>query len=685
MGAITDGLAEAFRDFATAELPASGAHEPIKSEIRAIGPIIESAIANVGLAALVDVVKDTRANLNADLAHLANTIALVYADGTDANNDLYIKVGGSGSGSWTLTSIFHDVIEAQLAAYLAAATIACTVGGTANAITLTPETAVTDADQRLRGVVGGTNAAGGTTIAATGVFGGAATTVILPGGEALPAAALVVGYPFTVAQAVISGNNRFILVDPTFVRQPTVMRLIHMATVGTAITAKLASPAVPMPSDLSNITFELTMPASKAVGGHSIEIYKNDGTTLLLAASPLRDQNDGVIAGENYWVANDTLRFVRNASTGRLEMVSAPDRVTPTITDMVRRQVTPSAPLSTSRPLRVLKVSATLYWVDVRLHADHYRDGNPRKQSDFARFVMKDTGPTHSMDSFFILNSVWAFRSGIWVQLSNFEYDGLVGGITTETGLVASTFEPVLKLGRFGVDADGDYVLAGPNHSHLNVVAATITETLNDISTSNIDVVTNSLEAAPVGTMFTGDKVVFGSVLNYEVPSGENACEVTFAHTFESASAYQLRLQTTADFNEADGSITPGVRDGSYAWMNPTTDVDRVQGVLSGVAGSLQSMGDRDGGNHAIGNSDKIVSWDSLVPKVRGEVVLGFGAPYKIDGVDGAYATGAPFALDNDYGPKEYGEIFSATPVTMASKVLTFDTRYRAVIADGVV
>lgn len=112
MGQIADAFAEAFRDFVTDGLAASGDHEPEKSAIRPIGPLIESAIANVALAAMLDVTKSTRALLDADLAHGANTVALVYADSSDANNDLYVKVGGSGSGSWTLTGILHGIIDA---------------------------------------------------------------------------------------------------------------------------------------------------------------------------------------------------------------------------------------------------------------------------------------------------------------------------------------------------------------------------------------------------------------------------------------------------------------------------------------------------------------------------------------------------------------------------------------------
>lgn len=111
MGTIIDQINTAFRDFITDGVSSSGPHEVVKAEVRAIGPIIEEAIGNAGLAALVSVTKTTKALLDADLAHAANAVALVYADPTDANNDLYIKVGASGTGSWTLTTILHDIIE----------------------------------------------------------------------------------------------------------------------------------------------------------------------------------------------------------------------------------------------------------------------------------------------------------------------------------------------------------------------------------------------------------------------------------------------------------------------------------------------------------------------------------------------------------------------------------------------
>lgn len=110
MGAITDEAAETFRDYVTEGVPASGGHEPVKSEIRGLFAQIEAAMGVLSLGG-VDVTKATKALLDADLNWAADSVGLVYADATDANNDLYIKVGGSGSGSWTLTTILHDVIE----------------------------------------------------------------------------------------------------------------------------------------------------------------------------------------------------------------------------------------------------------------------------------------------------------------------------------------------------------------------------------------------------------------------------------------------------------------------------------------------------------------------------------------------------------------------------------------------
>ena len=47
----------------------------------------------------------TQAAMNSDLAHPANTLALVTNDGTVTNNTYYIKVGASGTGSWQKSAL----------------------------------------------------------------------------------------------------------------------------------------------------------------------------------------------------------------------------------------------------------------------------------------------------------------------------------------------------------------------------------------------------------------------------------------------------------------------------------------------------------------------------------------------------------------------------------------------------
>lgn len=116
MGSIATAITNAFRNWVTSGVPASGAHNPVKSDIRSLGPLIEQAIATAGFGS-ASAYKATRSDLNADLDYDPDSTAVVYADATDANNDVYVKVGASGSGSWTLTTILHDIIGSLAGPY----------------------------------------------------------------------------------------------------------------------------------------------------------------------------------------------------------------------------------------------------------------------------------------------------------------------------------------------------------------------------------------------------------------------------------------------------------------------------------------------------------------------------------------------------------------------------------------
>ncbi|WP_052201683.1 WD40 repeat domain-containing protein [Ensifer sp. ZNC0028] len=88
-----------YRDFVTYGVPSSGKNKPKKDEIRRLltgyEAIINAFTSNGGL------IYSSKAVMDADLARPANSMAWVLGDATVANNGIYRKVGGVGTGSWT--------------------------------------------------------------------------------------------------------------------------------------------------------------------------------------------------------------------------------------------------------------------------------------------------------------------------------------------------------------------------------------------------------------------------------------------------------------------------------------------------------------------------------------------------------------------------------------------------------
>ena len=109
MGTITTAINTAWRNYATDNVPASGRNEPSKDEIRAIGPVIEvvtdaleTEISDIRASQVGGIIGyDTQAHLYADLVHPAATMAEVLSDTDLTKNGVYLKVGASGSGSWS--------------------------------------------------------------------------------------------------------------------------------------------------------------------------------------------------------------------------------------------------------------------------------------------------------------------------------------------------------------------------------------------------------------------------------------------------------------------------------------------------------------------------------------------------------------------------------------------------------
>jgi hypothetical protein len=105
MSAAIERIKDEFRDYVTAGVPGSGEYEPNKAGL------LDVQLSNIALAGFADITKDTRAHLNADLAHAADTVAFVYGDADPDNNEYYLKTDIAGFGTWVRLDILHDAFQ----------------------------------------------------------------------------------------------------------------------------------------------------------------------------------------------------------------------------------------------------------------------------------------------------------------------------------------------------------------------------------------------------------------------------------------------------------------------------------------------------------------------------------------------------------------------------------------------
>ena len=110
---LYDQVAETFSDFITRNVPTSGAKEPKKSETRATLYAMIGAIIDAAGAALGQVARATKAQLDAVTPDDDGTIGSVWADGDPDKNGVYKYQ----TSAWVLTDIpLTSVISASLSA-----------------------------------------------------------------------------------------------------------------------------------------------------------------------------------------------------------------------------------------------------------------------------------------------------------------------------------------------------------------------------------------------------------------------------------------------------------------------------------------------------------------------------------------------------------------------------------------
>lgn len=177
-----------------ADGPSSDPYEPEKAQIRAWGTWVEGIItaftSNGGL------IYSSKAAMDADLAHAANTMAWVLGDATVANNGIYRKIGASGVGSWTRVADlpFSFIIASDFGT------------GTPNAIQATTSIPVSNSALVMLNVFEA-NTASPVTVSFNG---GSALTVKTNTGNDVAAGGLVAGMRLL---GVISGSTYRILND----------------------------------------------------------------------------------------------------------------------------------------------------------------------------------------------------------------------------------------------------------------------------------------------------------------------------------------------------------------------------------------------------------------------------------------------------------------------------------------
>ncbi len=266
MTAITDKANDVYRD---KESPGSAVeHYPEKPGIRELFATIDIALASLGVNGAITVKKATYALLAADLAHVADVLAVVYDDAVPAQNGIYVKVGGSGSGSWALTDL---ALPSSFAADLAY--VLAQIGPIEESVAEAAASAASaDADR-----IDAQAAASEATTAST-----AATTAAAQALAALAAAGGIDHYADTYAAALAAvggwtnGDQILVFVDETHQGRVTLYTKTGGVLVFKAEVTKAPNAAVRVRA-ASTIPADLTSPAT--IGG----VTPANGDTFLLA------------------------------------------------------------------------------------------------------------------------------------------------------------------------------------------------------------------------------------------------------------------------------------------------------------------------------------------------------------------------------------------------------------------
>jgi hypothetical protein len=520
----------------------------------------------------------TGASVVLDAGFLAGSGEYYWTDDATATNlmALYQNVAGTATATSPLVNLTKS---------LTSAVVPCTVGGSANAITMTPKTGFSvvsaGVDQEFTGFAAATNSSAGLTLAIAGVNGGAATEVVLPqgvlstsGATAVPARALRANYP--VRFRWDSTITKYVLTEPVFLRQPSFVNLTLVSgSTGNALLGRLSSPVINLPGDFTNVNFSITVDADKEEGGPSLTLYDFDGTTVLLSASTIRLKNGVVATDADLWKAGDTLVLQRQAS-GLFYLVETPTTAITTLTQELQTLVLQTP--STSYPVSIQRV-ADRVWV-VKHNSVQYQAAYADLQMDqnYVTSVMYNMARAQSQSgsvaaNVFSVNSDWAFIQGDEYRYSQFLSNELAGGVFDREQPSVGESEP--RLGIVG-QAANTYVQIGVGKGYLINVAADFTLMLDGGATDAADLAVGEIVNCESAIFRVRSDAMYG---NDVTPS--QAGELIYEHEFSSGPTRyysQLKVGRELQFSTGVSQIVEG---------------DIITGATSGTVATVVSVPDR--------------------------------------------------------------------------------------------
>jgi hypothetical protein len=582
---------------------------------------------------------------------------------------------GSGEYYWTddataanLMALYQNVAGVatatsplvNLTKTLDAAVVPCTVSApNARSYPMAPVTGFSvsgvGTSQLFFGVAGATNAEGqlGSIVTATiaGVFSGAATEIVLPNGNSLPAGAIQINSPFILQP--VAARSKYVLLSPAFDAQMTYIQLEWVSGTGNTLVAKLPFAETKIPATLANVRFAFQVQGDKPFGSPSLTIRNFANTADVLAATAIYNATDTAALTEaGLWADKQTVEVIRNATSGRFNIVEYPS-LTLTAATLQDAALALQAP-TVDEPVFAQKLTDRTWLVE--LMAVQYDDTSlvtgKRMNQDTHAVIMYDEGRVRSQG---VLQNPYAWS--INSQKANiggkeYRYSWLYsdeGGGGSFEGDQPSTAEFAIKVGLFA-DATSTYDFYGVGHGLIQMVSSTL----------SMDGGADQ-KAAVVTTRLRGSSLVWTTVYDvYRPPVATptrigqvtivqtlNADGVTVLHTHKIG---RTMAYTSGNLNVAEGTtitgassgatavlvVAPAPTTGSYAGSNAAGDwyVKDVTGTFSSgenlqTAGVTRAVMDGTVGAQ-IGVAD---SYSAMLPttsinrmKVRGaaEIVIGY-------------------------------------------------------------